>query len=85
MVACRGLSVGLTGNASTNAMVARAARSVLAAARQYAVMAAAAAEAAGDEDKEQQVGEAASLGRVRVWRYVAGRDLGEILEYNRVG
>lgn len=62
MVTCRGLSVGLTGNASTNAMVARAARSVLAAARQYAVMAAAAAEAAGEEDEEQQVGEA-SLGR----------------------
>jgi hypothetical protein len=35
---CRGFNAGLTGNAGTNALVARAARSVLAAARQHAVL-----------------------------------------------
>lgn len=49
---CRGLSTGLTGNPGTNAMVARAARSVLAAAREYAVLSAAAAAAVGGEEEE---------------------------------
>lgn len=49
--------MGLTGNAGTNAMVSRAARSVLAAARQYTVQSAAEAAASAlsgeDGDGEQ--------------------------------
>jgi len=48
---CRGVAVGLTGNGSTNAVVKRAARTILAAARQHAVEAATAAAIECDSDE----------------------------------